>query len=424
MTDMFKLFDDKGFWKTAIRLAIPVALQSLLTSSFTLADTLFVSNLGTVALSSVGMMGQWSWLMNMILVGFCSATTMFVSQFWGVKDIRKIHRISGISIIFALAVSAVFTVVSIAVPDSVVKIFNSDKAVIEAGTEYLKILAFSFIPVALTNILAAILRAVENVKLPMYASAFTTILNIFLDYCMIFGKCGLPKMGIKGAALATAVSAWLGVIVIVLISLIQKNILIANARLFFIFSKEELKAYITKSAPVVFNEGMWGAGTFVYNIVFANMGYEYFSALTIVRSFENIAFVIFIGLCSAAAVMIGKSVGKGEIERALLDSKRFMLLVPSIAIVVSAMIIIFRGQLVSIFNMGNNISSTALTTAGLLMVIYAAAFPLRIIPYLEIVAIFRSGGDTVTGTKYELFSLWGLSVPAVVIAVYVFKVPF
>ena len=86
------LFKDKGFWKTAVRLAVPVALQNLLTSSFTLADTLLVSNLGSVALSSVGMIGQWAWLMNMILVGFCSATTVFVSQYWGIKDIKKIQR--------------------------------------------------------------------------------------------------------------------------------------------------------------------------------------------------------------------------------------------------------------------------------------------------------------------------------------------
>ena len=162
---MTKLFKDKNFWKTAVKLSIPVALQNLLTSSFTLADTLLVSSLGTVALSSVGMMGQWAWLMNMILIGFCSATTVFISQFWGIRDIKKIRRISGISILFALGAAVLFTAVSLAVPGGVVRIFNSDKDVIASGAQYLRIVAFSFIPVALTNILAAILRAVENVKL-------------------------------------------------------------------------------------------------------------------------------------------------------------------------------------------------------------------------------------------------------------------
>lgn len=421
---MLSMFKDKIFWKTAIRLSIPVALQNLLTSSFTLADTLFVSNLGNASLSSVGMIGQWTWLMNMVLVGFCSATTVFVSQYWGIKDTSKIKRISGISILFALAVSVLFTLSSIIFPKAVIRIFNSDASVVSVGSAYLKIVALSYIPIALTNILAAVLRAVENVKLPMYVSVFTTFLNIFLDYAMIFGKFGFSQMGVQGAALATSLSAWLGIVLIILVSVFQKNILIGKFKEYFVFSKAELREYIKKAAPVVLNEGMWGGGTFVYNIIFGNMGYEYFSALTIVRSFENICFVIFIGLCSAASVMIGKSIGQGDIERGILDSKRFMVIVPVLAVIISVLIVLFRADLVNIFNMGNNISKLTLDTAVTIMIVYAVAFPFRIMPYLEVVAIFRSGGDTVTGAKFELFCLWVLSVPATLIAVYVFKVPF
>lgn len=421
---MTKLFNDKNFWKTAVKLTFPVALQNLLTSSFTLADTLLVSSLGTVALSAVGMVGQWAWLMNMILVGFCSGTTVFISQYWGIKDLKKIRHISGISILFALFVSVAFTVFSLACPHIVIKMFNSDANVISAGTEYLRIVLFSYIPIALTNILAAILRAVENVNLPMYVSAFTTVLNIFLDYAMIFGKFGFPQMGVRGAALATSVAAWLGVVLIILISLFQKNILVKDSIEFFKFKKNEVKDYVKKATPVVINEGMWGLGTFVYNIIFGNMGYEYFSALTIVRSFENISFVLFIGICSASSVMIGKSIGQGKIERGVQDSKRFAILVPVIAVFISVLIIIFRHQLVSIFNMGNNITQLAIDTAGVLMLIYAISFPFRMFQYLQIASIFRSGGDTVTGAKYELLCLWLISVPATIISVYLFKVPF
>lgn len=421
---MLKLFNDKGFWKTAARLTVPVALQNLLTSSFTLADTLLVSNLGSVALSSVGMIGQWAWLMNMILVGFCSATTVFVSQYWGIKDVGKIRRISGISIIFALIVSVLFTVISLVFTRGVVKIFNSDAAVINAGSEYLRLVCFSFIAVALTNILATVLRSVENVKLPMYVSAFTTVLNVFLDYSMIFGKFGFPEMGISGAAVATVISAWSGVLILVIISLFQKNILIAGLKKFFVFSREELTGYIKKASPVVLNEGMWGAGTFIFNIIFGNMGYEYFSAITILRSFENIAFIIFIGICSASSVMIGKSIGSGKIERGLTDAKRFSYIVPVFAVITSVVIVVFRNQLVSIFNMGSNIAESTLQTAAVLMIIYACAFPMRMFSYLQVVSVFRSAGDTVTGAKFDLISLWALSVPATLISVYVFKVPF
>lgn len=421
---MIKLFNDKGFWINAIRLTVPVALQSLLTSSFSLVDTLLVSSLGTVALSSVGMCGQWAWLMNMILVGFCSAATLFVSQLWGIKDKTGIRHYSGISIVMSLFVAVVFTAMSLFFPEFVVGMFNKNSEVVAMGASYIRIASFSYIPIAMTNILAAVLRAVENVKLPMYISAFTTVTNIVLDYALIFGKLGLPELGIDGAAVATVLSAWLGVLLIVIISLIERNILVTGSKMFLQFSKNEFRQFIKKATPVVLNEGMWGFGTFIFNVVFGNMGYEYFSALTIVRSFENVAFVIFIGIASAAAVMIGKSVGKGEIKRGIEDSKRFCIIVTVVALICAVLIVLFRKQLVGVFNLAGNISELSLKTAGELMIIYAFAFPLRMFAYLQIVAVFRAGGETVTGAKAELACLWALSIPATLAAVYLFKVPF
>lgn len=418
------LFKDKTFWKNAVRLTAPVALQNLLTGSFSLIDTLFVSSIGTAALSAVGMAGQWLWLMNMLIIGFCSAATVFVSQYWGIKNTGKIRRVSGISIIFVVCASLIFTLCAAAFPEFVIKLFNSDPQVIEAGTVYLKAVALSYFSIALTNILAAILRAVEKVKLPMYASLSTTVINVILDYCLIFGKFGFPKMGIKGAAAATVIASWIGLAVIILISFAQKNILISRPKEFFVFSKHEMVSYLKKAAPVVLNESMWGFGTFVFNMIFGHMGYEYFSALTIVRSFENMAFVLFIGICSASSVMIGKSIGQGNIENALTDSKRFSVIVPVLAVIISVITVVFRHQFVSLFNTGGTISTLTVDTASLMMIIYAAAFPFRMFAYLQIVSVFRSGGDTVTGAKFELMCLWLFSVPAVAVSVYLLKVPF
>ena len=393
---MLKLFKDKRFWKGALTLAIPVALQNMLTSSFTLADTLLVSQLGDVALSSVGMVGQWGWLMTMVLFGFCSGATVFVSQFWGANDKKRIHSTCGIALTSALVVSGIFTVISLTIPGYVLRMFNSDPEIIATGSQYLSVVLYSYIAVAITNILSAVLRSTEEVRLPMYVSGFTTVLNIFLDYCMIFGKCGFAEMGIKGAALATAISAWSGVAVIVLVSVIRKNILIAPLKEVFRFNKAEVKEFFKRSVPVVFNEGFWGAGTFAFNLIYANMGYEYFAAVTILRSFENIAFVFFVGLCNACNVMVGKSIGKGRIKEGVEDSKRFAF----------------------------NISDVTLNSAVIIMTIYACELPIRMIPYIQIVGIFRSGGDTVTGVKYDLGCLWLISLPATLIAVHLIKVPF
>ncbi len=421
---MIQLLKDKGFWKTALRLATPIALQNMLISSFTLADTLFVSMLGDVSLSAVGMIGQWGWLLNMILIGIASGTSVFVAQYWGVKEIRKINITCGIASVSALAISSVFMLVSIISPTFVVNIFNNDPKVISEGVDYLLIVCVSYPAVAITNILSSVLRSAENVKLPMYISVVTTVLNIILDYGMIFGKFGFNEMGVKGAALATSISAWVGVILIVIISFITKNILYAPLKDTFGFKFADIKLFYKKAMPVIFNETMWGAGTFVFNIIFGHMGYEYFAAITILRSFENIAFVFIIGICNACSIMVGKSIGKGRIEMGIDDTKRFMLIFPIISIIIAIIIYVFRSQFIGVFNMGNNISDVTLNSAMSIMAFYAFEFTIRQVPFLMIVGIFRSGGDTVTGVKLDLMGLWLLSIPATLIAVYAIKVPF
>ena len=421
---MTKIFNDKGFWKKTLELAFPIAVQNMLTSSFLLADTLLVSSLGDVSLAAVGMAGQWSWLFSMITFGICSATGVFVSQYWGAKNKSKIHTTMGIALLLALSVSAIFFVPSFFAPHSVIHLFNKTQAVIDEGGKYLVIVAFSYPAVAITNILSVVLRSTEKVRIPMYISAITTILNIGLDYCMIFGKAGFVKMGISGAALATLISAWVGVIALILISMISKNIIITKFRNVFVITLDDVKTYMKKALPVIMNESLWGAGSFCYTLVFSNMGYEYYAAVTILKSFENIEYVFFIGLCNACAVMIGKSVGKGEIKRGIDDSKRFLLIVPVAAVFIGIIAVIFREPLVNIFDMGNNISELTLHTAVQLMVLYSAELPMRTLAFTYIVGIFRAGGDTLTAAKYDLCSLWLCSLPATLIAAYVLKLPF
>ncbi|MBO5334199.1 MAG: MATE family efflux transporter [Clostridia bacterium] len=421
---MLKLLNDKGFWKTTLRLTTPIVLQNILISSFTLADTLFVSQLGDVSLSAVGMIGQWGWLLNMVLIGISSGTSVFIAQYWGIKEIKKINMTCGIATVSAILISGLFTAFSLLFPSTVVNIFNNNPDVVTEGTSYLLIVCISYPAIAITNILSSVLRSVELVKLPTYVSVITTILNIFLDYGMIFGKFGFEKMGIKGAALATSISAWVGVFLILLVSFVTKNILFAPIKNTFGFKWFDIKLFYKKALPVIFNETMWGAGTFVFNIIFGHMGHEYFAAITILRSFENIAFVFIIGICNACSIMVGKSVGKGKIERGIQDTKRFLIIFPVISIIIAVIIYIFRAEFIGIFNMGNNISEVTLNSAMSIMAFYAFEFTIRQVPFLMIVGIFRSGGDTVTGVKYDLLTLWGLSIPATIIAVYVLNVPF
>ena len=411
---------DGAFWKTTLALAIPIALQNMLTASFSLVDTLMVGQLGEIALSSVGMAGLWSWLLNMVIFGLCSGAAVFVSQYWGNKNIDGIHKVLGVTTASCAALSFVFMLIAIFIPEAVVSIFNQNPEVIKSGAEYLRFAAFSYPAVALTSALCTVLRSVEKPWLPMIVSGITTVLNAVVNYVLIF-PAGL---GVKGAALATVFSAWLGVIIIVIVSLAQKNILVARPRELLTVDSAFLRELIKKASPVIINETLWGLGTVCYNAIFSNMGYEQYAAITIVRTFENITFCFFIGLCNACCVMVGKSVGSGKIREAIRDSKRFNILMPSMAAILGIIIILVRAPLVSVFNLGQQVSANTLLWAQSILIIYGIWMPMRNVSYLLVVGIFRSGGDTETGMKWEIVVLWLFAIPATFAAAYILKLPF
>lgn len=419
-----KYFGDKQFWKVLLRLALPIALQNLLISSLTLVDNLMVGQLGDIALSAVGMANQWSWLMNLLLFGVGSASALFISQYWGTKDIPSIRRTFGIAMISALGMTLIFAIPAIFIPETIMMIFNRTPEVVTEGAAYLRAVSTSYLATAFTSIMAIVLRSTEKVKLPMWISVMTTGINVFFNYCLIFGKLGFPQLGVTGAAIATSISAWTGLILIIIISLIQKNILIAPIKEIFSFTKTQLVEFYKKASPVILNEGMWALGTVLCNAIFSNLGHEYYAAVTILRTFENIAFTFFVGLCNASSVMIGKSIGKGLPDRAIGDSIRFTIIIPMMGLFVGAICAIFRYDLVSVFNISGNVNEVTVTTAATLILTYGLWVPFRNIPYIQIVGIFRPGGDTVVGVKLDLACLWLCALPVTFIAAYVLDLPF
>lgn len=419
-----KYFGDMGFWRIALKLAFPVAMQNLLTSSFILVDTIMVGQLGDLSLSAVGMAGQFGWFLNMITFGMCSGAAVFISQYWGAKDTAGIRRTYGIAVVSVCLISALFFVIGLLFPEGVVRIFNREPDVVEAGAAYLRIACWSYLATGVNMVFCIVLRSTENVKLPMYVSLVTTVLNAFMDYGLIFGAFGMPEMGIRGAALATVISAWAGPVLILAVSAIQRNMLISPIKELFGFNKRSIAEYYEKATPVIINETLWGLGTLLFSVIFANLGYQYYAAVTIFRTFENIAFVFFIGLCNASSIMVGKNVGAGHIKRAVEDSRRFVLFVSLCSVLTGVLIIIFRFQLASVFNLSGSITPETLKLTASLLLVYGIELPVRNLPYILIVGTFRPGGDTKIGMKLDLLSLWLCSVPLTTLAAFVFKLPF
>ncbi|MBQ7835776.1 MAG: MATE family efflux transporter [Clostridia bacterium] len=417
-------FLNRPFWKTALSLAIPIALQNLLSASFSLVDTFMVAKLGGDHLAAMGMAGQWSWLLNIFIFGLVSGTSLFIAQYWGIKDIRSIHRTGGIAITSAVIISSLFTVIGTARPDFIISAFSRTPTIVQFGSEYLSIASFSYPAVALNLIFCAILRSTEKVKLPVVVSLFTAVLNAILNYCLIFGVFIFPEMGIKGAALATCISSWAGTVLLIIISIYTKNILIAPFKDIFGFTSKHVRIFYKRALPVIFNEAAWGLGTVVTNAIFANMGDDYYTGFTIFKTFDNIAYVFLIGLCNACSVMIGKSIGSGKIVRAKEDAWRFTAIMPLTCIVVGGTVAVFREFFVNAFTSGAEYTPAAVSAAIGCLLIYGLEMPLRNIPYLMVVGIFRPGGNSKLAMICDLICLWILAIPSTLIMAFVINLPF
>lgn len=415
---------DPVFWATALRLALPVAVQNLLISSFALVDTLMVGQLGDVPLSAIGMATQWAWFLNICQFGFCSGATLFYAQYWGVRDVKGIHRIYGTAMTAVMLLSAVFTCICVFAPVQAMSIFNRTPEVVAQGAAYLRLAGLSYIAQMAVSMIGAVLRSVGRVKLPMFTACLTTALNITLDYGLIFGRLGLPRMGIAGAAWATVIASWAGLGFVLAVSAAQKNILFGPVREFFDFRRDRLLEYLKKSFPVVVNEVAWGLGTVALNLVYSNLGYEYFAAVTIVRTFENLAFALLIGLCSACAIMVGNSVGAGNIVHGVDHARRFVILEPACAIILGSILIAFRHPMIHLFNTDGALSELTYSSAVIILILYSGHMITRNLPYITIVGIYRAGGDTSTGVKYDMGCLWLLSIPTTVVCAYVLRLPF
>lgn len=412
------MMSDKPFWKSTLLLALPIAFQNLVSTSFSLVDLLMIGSLGDNAISAVGLAGQISFLQNVFLFGICSGGMIFISQYWGAGNIKAIHRTYGILLTNCIAIGVLFFCLAFFAPEFCMSLYTDNPEIIAIGASYLKYAAFSYLGSSFIMGFSFALRSVEQVWIPLYTNIFSVIVNIIFNWLFIFGKLGFPQMGVKGAAIATSLAATVNPILILIFSANKKTVIIAPLKEIFSFRLKHLKPFYLLALPVFFNEMMWSLGTSTYNAIYGRL--DNYAALTIAKAVENVVYVIFIGLCNACAVILGKQIGNGKIEQAKEYAKRFIFLVPVSGVFIGALVILFRYPILSIFST----SEAVYNLAGILMIIFSLQIGIKNISYICIVGIFRAGGDTKTGMYYDLSCLWLIGLPLTYICANILKLDF
>jgi putative MATE family efflux protein len=413
------MFHDRTYYHSLITIAVPIIIQQFIASALNMTDVVMIGQLGDVGVASVTLANQFGFVLFFVLFGVSSGSGAFTAQYWGKGDLPSIHKVMGIGFTLGLGAAAIFTLAALTVPDAVMRVYTDDPQVIANGAGFMRTAAFSYLTTALTFGFAAALRSTGNTRLPMFTSILAIALKTTFSFLLIFGKLGLPEMGIRGAALATVIARAVECVVLVYFVFKLRTPVAARLNHYFAFDRDFLKRFLKTSLPVVFNESLWSLGVTTYNAIYARIGTDAVAAINIAGTFESLGFVIFIGISEASGIMIGNKIGAGEPQTARVYGRRALTIAASGAVLVGVLIAASGGLLPLLYKL----SPQAIANAKNLMIILGLTLWTRVTNMTTVVGVLRAGGDTRFGLILEGGSMWLVGVPTALLGAFVLHLP-
>lgn len=412
-------------------LAIPIAIQEVLTTFLQFIDNIMVSYINTadktesgesIAIAAVSFAGSNFFLFILLMVGITSGVSIFTAQFWGDKDLTNTRKTVGFSLLCSIGGALLFSIPSALFADQFISFFTENSAVISMGGTYLRIICISYFFTAVTFSLSSSLKSIANIKTPIIVSFIGFGLNTVLNYLLIFGKLGLPEMGVAGAATATVIAKVVESLILISVLFIQKSPLVTtNFREYVTYPAGFIPKIVRTTLPVVGNEMGWALGIFVYNKIYASLGTDSATAFSIAERVSFLFMVAFIGTSVATATLMGNTIGKNDLDEAQDNSKRIMIFAAGGAVlvgIVCALLAPFWAG--SIFHVQTNVMRETIT---ILIICTAITLPFKVVNMHGVNGLMRSGGDTTFSMFVDIGCLWLVGVPIAVVSAVVLKMP-
>lgn len=405
------------FIKSLCKIAIPVTLQSMLQASFSIVDQIMIGQLGEINVSAVGLCGNFSLIFSVVIGAVSTVAGILIAQFIGADDAKEAWRSLDISMICGIIISALFLFASGVFSSQILGLYTKDMSIINVGAVYFRIVAFSYIPMAISTVLSAWLRCREHAVIPFLASLGAVFVNTGLNYVLIFGKLGFPTMGIQGAAIATLISQLfnLAFIIVGFVICIKKDK--DNPLLSFRFEKITGKQYFIIIMPILVSQFLWSLGQNVESAVYGHLGTSNLAAYTLTSPIQSLIVGALSGLSAAAGVMVGKRLGKKEYDEAYKESKKIMYAGLIGAVLVSALLILLAGVYTELYRVEYNVRELG----KILLIVFALYAPIKVENMILSGGIIRSGGNTKIIMIIDIIGTWFIGIPLCLLAAYVFK---
>ena len=403
----FKNAFEPDFLKTIIRTAFPIAMQFFLASAVNLIDVVMIGSLGDAAVAASGGANQIFFLLNLMLFGINSGASVFLSQFWGTRDLRNVRRTMGMMYLLGSVAVTLFTLGAVLVPQFLVGFYVHEEPALSLGASYLRIVGISYPVTALSMILSMVCRCTGDVSLPTRASMLSIGLNVGGNALLIFGLCGFPALGLDGAAIATAIARTAECLFLVIAIYRRKLPGAASLRELFAFDRNFVTKYIKTAWPVLLNEILWSTGISLYSVAYGMLGTAALAAVQISNTAIQLVTVFTRGLSNACGIYIGRTVGAGDREKAIDYGYRFSILLPATGMVTCLVMIVVHPLILMLYQ----VTPETLALAKTLLILQSLQMILKSDSMVLVVGIFRAAGDTLFACLLDTGSVWLVGVP-------------
>ncbi len=410
---------DKPFYKAFFSMTAIIALQNLITFAVNLADNVMIGGYSQDALSGVAMVNQIQFLLQMVVGGIGNGITVLGAQYWGKKQIEPIRRVTSIGMVLAIGASALMMLAVYFFPNQVLSLLTNEQTVIAEGKKYLVIICYSYILFAITNVLLASLRSVETVRIGFVVTLTALVVNVILNYGLIYGRLGMPELGVEGAAIATLASRIVEFLIVVIYALFvdkkigwkPKDLLHLDGGLF--------KDYIRVGLPLILSSSIWGLAMSAQTAILGRMGGETIAANSIATTIFQVITVVTYGSASASSVVIGKAVGEGDIPRVKAYSKTLQIIYIFIGILTGLVLWLCKDFIISLYSITEETRALTVEFIAVLSVtVIGTSYQCACLT-----GIVTGGGDTKFVLINDLIHQWLIVIPSAFLSAFVFHAP-
>lgn len=398
--------EKKMFYRQVIALVIPMALQNLINVSVQSADVIMLGRIGEKSLSAASLGGQVNFLFSLFLFGVSSGAAVLCAQYWGKKDLYAIEVVTGISLRYAMISGSILTLMSFFFPKMIMKILTTDPEVIRLGSDYLRVVCFSFLFMAVSNIYLNIMRSMERVIVSTVVYASSLVLNVIVNALLIFGLGPFPKMGIVGAAVGTLSARIFECLIAYVHYKVYNDMISLKPQVLLRINKILSKDFFIIAWPVVVNEIIWAGGMSAATAILGHLGSGASAANAIVQVVRQLSMVVAFGLANATAIMVGKVIGEEKIDLALEYVRRFSWMILGLGLLASAVILALRPIVMNLMDL----TPEASAYLSIMMYMMSGYACLQAVNTMYVVGAFRGGGDTSFGMYMDIVGLWGVAI--------------